>query len=220
MQPTGRPAVSYGTPPAPVGTTTVAWTVLALFAALVASLGTLALSLDLPVTIGDKAVNLGRNLKACPLCYYQRTFAFGALGVLLIGLFTKARRTGAIGVMALPLAIGGVGLAGFHVYLEYTGKLECPKGLQEIGSAPQQSLAALSVLTLLLLIDSLRNTSGGSYGFVTILLAIILGAGFAYGGLETVAAPPPLSKEAYDKPPDGCRPPNPYLKKEDAEPAS
>ena len=78
MQPTGRPAVSYAPPPAPVGTTTVAWTVLALIAALVASLGTAALSLDIPVTIGDKYINLGRNLKACQLCYYQRMCAFGA----------------------------------------------------------------------------------------------------------------------------------------------
>jgi hypothetical protein len=191
----------------------VAWTCLALIAALVVSLGSIALSLDLPVTISDKSINLGRNLKACPLCYYQRTFAFGAFAVLLIGLCTRARRTGAVGVMALPLAIAGVGIAGFHVYLEYTGKLECPKGLQEIGSAPQQSLAGLSVLTLLLLIDSLRNTSGGSYGVFTIFLALVLGGGFAYGSLETIATPPPLSKEAYDKPPDGCRPPSPFKDK-------
>src|SRR5262249_25369572 len=113
MQVSGKPGVSYGThsATAPQGSTTIAWTVLALIAALVVSLGSLALSLNLPVTISDQQINLGRNLKACPLCFYQRTFAFGAFGVLLIGLMTRARRTGAVGVMALPLAVGGVAVA-------------------------------------------------------------------------------------------------------------
>jgi hypothetical protein len=192
---------------------TLVWTSLALIAALVTVLGTLALSLNLnvpPVKIGDREVSLTKNLKACPLCYYQRTFAFATLGVLLIGLATKARRTGAVGVMALPLAVGGVAVAGFHVWLEHDGKLECPKGIADIGSAPQQSAVALGILTLLLLIDSFRNTSGGAYGFPTILSALILGGAFAVGCIYTV---PPMAaplKEAYEKPPDGCRPPNPY----------
>ena len=221
MQPTGRPAPQYLAPPAPAGTSTIAWTVLALIAALVASLGSAALSLDLPpVTIGDQQVTLTRNLKACPLCFYQRTFAFGTLGVLFIGLLTKARRTGAIGVIALPLAIAGVGIAGWHAWLEYDGKLECPKGLLEIGTAPQQSLAALGILTLLLLADSVRNTAGESYGVPTVLMALILGGAMAFGCIKTmppVATPP---KEAYEKPPDGCRPANPYVKEEQAPPGS
>jgi disulfide bond formation protein DsbB len=221
MQPTGRSLPPYAPPSEPVGSTTVGWTVLALIAALVASLGSAALSLDLPpVKVGEQEVQLTRNLKACPLCYYQRMCAFGAFGVLLIGLFTKARRTGAIGVIALPLAIAGVGVAGFHNYLEYSEKMECPKGLLDIGTAPQQSLAALGVLTLLLLIDAIRNTSGGSFGVFTILLAVIVGGGAAYGGLQTTAMPPPPSKEAYEKPPEGCRPlPNPH-KKADETPTS
>jgi len=219
MQPTARPHASYDPSP-PVGTTTVAWTVLALIAALVASAGTVLLSLDLdPVKVGEHEIQLTRNLKACPLCYYQRMCAFGALAVLLIGLFTKARRTGAVGVMALPLAIAGVGIAGYHSFLVYTEKLECPTGLLEFYSAPYQSLAALAVLTLLLLIDAVRNTSGGSFGVFTILLAVILGGGAAYGGYRTVAYPPPPSQEAYEKPPDICRPlPNPHKKAADETP--
>ena len=221
MQPTARPPASYAPPPH-AGTTTAAWTVLALIAALVASAGSLLLSLDIePVKLGEQTVQLSRNLKACPLCYYQRMCAFGAFGVLLIGLFTKARRTGAVGVMALPLAIAGVGIAGYQCFLEYTEKLECPKGLLEIGSAPQQSLAALAVLTLLLLIDAVRNTSGGNFGVFTILLAVIVGGGAAYGGMRTVAMPPPPSKEAYEHPPDGCRPlPNPHKTAADEAPSS
>ncbi|HMF14475.1 MAG TPA: disulfide bond formation protein B [Gemmataceae bacterium] len=222
MQVSGRPASPY----APheehaAGTTTVAWTVLALIAALVASLGSVALSLEpQTVTIGDQQVSLTKGLQACPLCFYQRSFAFGAFGVLLVGLFTRARRTGAIGVMALPLAIAGLGVAGWHVWLEYDGKLECPKGLQDIGTAPQQSLAALGILTLLLLFDSVRNTSGGWFGGATILLALILGGAFAYGSIKTIGTIPPPPKEAYEKPPTVCRPPNPYLPKEEAQPGS
>jgi disulfide bond formation protein DsbB len=199
------------------------WTVLALFAALVASLGSAALSLKLPpVTIGEQQVSLTRDLKACALCFYQRAFAFGTLGVLFIGLLTRARRTGVVGVMALPLAVAGVGVAGFHVYLEYTGVLECPKGLQEIGTAPQQSLAALGILTLLLLADSIRNTAGESYGVPTVLLALILGGGMAFACVTPPMVPPmpTPSKEAYENPPDGCRPANPYLKKDEAQPTS
>ena len=107
-----------------------------------------------------------------------------------------------------------LGVAGFHVYLELPQihVLECPKGLQEIGTAPQQSLVALSVLTLLLLIDALRNRSGGWFGFGTIFMALILGGAFAYGC--TISTPPMVTppREAYDKPPDGCRPANPYTK--------
>jgi hypothetical protein len=223
MQPTSRPAPQYITPPDTGGSTTCAWTVLALIAALVTALGTLALSLELdlpPVNIADRQVNLTKGLKACPLCFYQRTFAFGALGVLLIGLLSGVRRTGAVGVLALPLAVGGVAVAGFHAWLEYDKKLECPLGIADIGTAPQQSLVALGILTLLLLIDSFRNTSGGWFGAPTVLLAVILGGASAFGCIKTVPQMVNPPKEAYEKPPDGCRPANPYLKEEQAQPAS
>src|SRR5262249_1535758 len=134
----------------------------------------------------------------------------GVFGVLAIGLLTGARRTGAIGVIALPLAIGALGIAGFHVYLEYKGILECPKGLLEIGTAPQQSIVALGILTLLLLLDSVRNSSGGTYGTTTILLALILGGAFAYASIETAPKPPKAPDKPYDEasqPLDTCRPP-------------
>jgi hypothetical protein len=201
---------------------TLVWTSLALIAAIVTVLGTLALSLKLdvpPLKIGDREVSLTLGLKACPLCFYQRAFAFGTLGVLLVGLATKARRTGAVGVMAFPLAVAGCAVAGFHVWLEYKGELECPKGLADIGTAPQQALTALGILTLLLLIDSFRNASGGAYGFPTILSALILGGAFAVGCIYSVPPMAAAPKEAYEKPPDGCRPP--YLdKKLEAAPPS
>ncbi len=186
------------------------WTLLALIAALTASLGSLYLSVQVPVNVGGREMVIGMNRKACPLCFYQRTFAFSTLGVLLVGLLTKARRTGAVGVLALPLAVGGLGVAGFHVYLELNGVLECPKGIADIGSAPQQSLAAFGVLTLFLLIDSLRNRAGGAFGLPSILFCLILGAAFAYGCVISAPPLPPAPAKEYDpekQPFDTCRPP-------------
>jgi disulfide bond formation protein DsbB len=217
MQPTYRPAPERVAPSPAAPNTTIAWTFLALIAALVVSLGSVALSLpdDLKdkvptVNIQGHDVTLGKHLKACALCFYQRTFAFASFGVLFIGLLTGARRTGAVGVIALPLALAGLAVAGFHVWLEHNGTLECPKGLAEIGTAPQQSLAGFGVLTLFLLFDAIRNSAGGAYGFGSILMALILAAAFAYG---CIVSAPPLPKEPtspYDsetQPLEMCRPP-------------
>lgn len=219
MQPTYRPVPERVVPPPTAPNTSIFWTFLALIAALVASLGTLALSVpdNLPagvevptVNIQGRDVALGKHLKACPLCFYQRTFAFSSFCVLLIGLLTGARRTGAIGVIALPLAIAGLGVAGFHVWLEREGKLECPLGLADIGTAPQQSAAALGVLTLFLLFDLIRNSGGGSFGFGSILMALILGGAFAYGCIISAPPLPKAPTSPYDpetQPLEMCRPP-------------
>jgi hypothetical protein len=217
MQPTYRPAPERAAPHPAAHNTTTFWTCLALLAALVASLGSLALSLpdepklDVPtVNIQGRDVALGKHLKACALCFYQRTFAFSAFGVLLIGLLTGARRTGAVGVIALPLAIAGLGVAGFHVWLERNGTLECPLGLADIGTSPQQSAVALGVLTLFLLFDVIRNSAGGNFGFGSILLALILGGAFAYGCIVSAPPLPPERTSPYDpekEPLDTCRRP-------------
>jgi len=215
MQPTYRPAPERAVAPHEAPNTTIAWTFLALIAALVASLGSLALSLpselDLPtVTISGQQVALGKHLKACPFCLYQRTFALAAFGVLLMGLLTGARRTGSVGVIALPLAIAGLAIAGFHVLLEHNGTLECPKGLADIGTATQQSAAALGVLTLILLFDVIRNSAGGNFGFGSILMALILGGAFAYGCIVSAPPLPKAPTSPYDpetQPLDMCRPP-------------
>jgi disulfide bond formation protein DsbB len=150
------------------------------------------------------------NLKACPLCFYERTFALSTFGVLVIGLCTKAWRSGALGLLALPLAMGGLGVAVFRVYLEWKGTLECPGGIGNVGSAPKQSLAILSVLVILLGLDSLRNRVAGQFGLPTWIGSIVLGLLFAFCA---VASSPPLLKppdEPYNaekQPLDTCRPP-------------
>ena len=72
-----------------------------------------------------------------------------------------------------------------------------------LGSAPQQSLAALALLTLLLIADQLRqNVVLGIAG------CIILGGLFAFGAVKSTP-PAPTPTKAYEKPlnEDGCRKP-------------
>src|SRR6266704_5012252 len=88
---------------------------------------------------GSLYLSLGMGLKACPLCFYQRAFAMSLLAVLAVGLFVRSESPGWLGLISLPLAVAGLGVALFHVYLEQTGKLECPEGLLALGTAPKQS---------------------------------------------------------------------------------
>lgn len=162
------------------------WNVAALVVALLAVAGTLWLS-------------LGMGLKACPLCYYQRAFVMGAAAVLLMAFLGDVRGSSSTSLLAMPLAAAGLGIAGWHVYLEQIGKLECPKGVLEIGTAPEQSLAAYALLFILLGIGSLRRPA--------LAVAVAVGATLAYFCVISVAMPPKPSPEEYKEPPKICRPP-------------
>src|SRR5436309_14988321 len=87
----------------------------------------LALLVSAVAVAGSLWLSLGMGLIACPLCFYQRTFAMSAFGVLAVGLLGSERR-GLLCLLALPLAVGGLAVAGWHVSLEVRGKLECPGG--------------------------------------------------------------------------------------------
>jgi disulfide bond formation protein DsbB len=146
------------------------------------------------------------DLKACPLCFYQRTFMMSLVAVLGMGLLVDTKHTAHLPLLCLPLAVAGLGVALFHVFLEMTGTLECPAGLLGLGTAPQQSLATFAVLSVVLGVAAARASAGlvrwGS-----------LAAGLVVGGLLAVAScisnppmPAPPTK-AYDKAPDICRRP-------------
>ena len=154
---------------------------------------------------GSLYLSLGMDLHPCPLCYYQRSFVMGATAVLAVGLLSGTRRLVCVAGLALPLAIAGAGVACMHVYLEATGKLECPKGIMDIGSAPQQSLAALGPLALILLLATFPSSqpSGGVLG---VFAGLILGAGIAYGCIVSVPSPPKPTKP-YGPRFETCRPP-------------
>src|SRR5258708_36470513 len=78
---------------------------------------------------GSLWLSIGMKLKACPLCFYQRTFVMGVVAVLGVGLLTGRRHRAVLNLLALPLVVGALGVALFHVYLELTDKLECPAGV-------------------------------------------------------------------------------------------
>lgn len=113
-------------------------------------LAIIALILALVGTIGSLALSMALGLKPCPLCFYQRSFIMATAAVLLVGLMAHGVPAATLSLLALPLATCGLAVAGFHVFLELSGKLECPSGVWGLGTAPQQSLALGTLLSAVL----------------------------------------------------------------------
>lgn len=161
------------------------WNVLALLIALAACTGSLWLSLAM-------------DLRACPLCFYQRAFVFGAAAVLLMALLTDARNSPTVSLLALPLASAGLGVAAWHVYLERVGILECPEGIYGVGTAPQQSLTVFVLLVVVLAIGSIRRPA--------MVVGLVLGVLLAAAAVKSVH-PVKLPAELLEGPIKICRPP-------------
>jgi disulfide bond formation protein DsbB len=144
------------------------------------------------------------DLKACSLCFYQRTFMMAVVAVLAVGLLAGAARPARPSLLAVPLAVAGLAVALFHVSLELRGKLECPAGLLGLGTAPQQSLAVYLLLAALLAVDA-----AGAGNLPALLGGAALGAALAVASL--VANPPmsPVPAKPYDPQQriEVCRPP-------------
>src|SRR5262245_47291154 len=128
---------------------------------------------------GSLYLSLGMGLKACPLCFYQRAFIMAAAGVLLMGFLGDLRGSALTSALAMPPAVAGLCIAGWHVYLEQIGKLECPEGIFQFGTAPQQSLAVQALLFIVLVIGGLRRPA--------LAVAIPVGALLAYFCVISVA---------------------------------
>jgi disulfide bond formation protein DsbB len=156
---------------------------------------------------GSLWLSIGMHLKACPFCFYQRTFVMGVVAVLAVGVLTGPGHRAVLNLLALPLAVGGLGVAVFHEYLEQTGKLECPSGIAGIGTAPQQSLAALTLLFVLVMIGVIRSWLFGERRPLTAGAAVVLGLLLAWGALASSPPMPAPPTAAYTTPPDICRPP-------------
>lgn len=157
----------------------------------------LALVVSAAAVAGSLYLSLEMGLKACSLCFYQRAFAFGLVGVLLSGMLAFREMGARVCIVALPLALAGLGVAGFHVWLGWTEwpreaatwYLACPAGIEGYGTAPQQSLAAFALVTVLLLIGGLGEVGTSGRGFAALFFAIVCGAGGAVG---SILANPPM----------------------------
>ena len=165
----------------------MSWAAIALAVATIGALGSLYLS-------------LGMGLKACPLCFYQRTFIMSVAAVLALGLLADRSRGDLLCLVCLPLSIAGLGIAAFHEYLEVTGKLECPKAILGLGTAPTQSLFIYVLLTAAVAMGSLRNTGA-------IVRAVALGVLMAWASVISSPPMPPAPTKPYDQPLEICRPP-------------
>jgi hypothetical protein len=155
---------------------------------------------------GSLYLSMGMGLKACPLCFYQRTFAMGVVGVLLMGFLSGGHRS-ILNLLVLPLTVAGLCVAGNHVYLEASGRLECPKGIYGYGTAPQQSLASYILLTAVVFIGMARSGRAGSMHRMVFPTGIVLGIIVAWLSVASAPPPPPTPTKPYDAPPDTCRPP-------------
>ena len=156
---------------------------------------------------GSLWLSIGMKLKACPLCFYQRTFVMGVVAILIIGLLAGPRHWAVLNLLALPLTIAGLGVAVFHVYLELTGKLECPPGVLGIGTSPQQSLAALILLVIIVMLGIIRSRQVGEPHPAAAVAGIVLGLLLAWGAVASSPPMPPSPTQAYTTPLDICRPP-------------
>jgi disulfide bond formation protein DsbB len=167
----------------------VLWTRCALFIAVVGVLGSLHLSLNM-------------DLKACPLCYYQRAFIMSVAAILTFGMFLPGVPTAAQTVLALAPAFAGACIAGFHTYLVMSDVLECPAGISGTLAAPAESLVMYTLLVLCLLGDLFHQGKYVMQGLGAMLL------GFVFYTTSTRAVPAMPSPSApYDetKKLDTCR---------------
>jgi disulfide bond formation protein DsbB len=173
----------------------------------------LALLLSAGAAAGSLYMSLGMGLQPCALCFYQRAFAFGLVGVLATGILVFRDQGAKLCKVALPVAVAGLGVAGFHVWLGWTGwprdgatsYLACPMGIEGIGTAPQQSLVAFAVITLVLFIGGIGEVGASGRGGAALIGGLLLGAAGAVGSL--VANPPMADpKPLPDKPLVTCQP--------------
>jgi hypothetical protein len=171
-------AIQEGPPPAVKAEPDfkVLWTRVALFFAVVGVLGSLHLSLVM-------------NLKACPLCFYQRAFIMAAASVLLFGLFLHVPPA-AQTVLTLPAAFAGLCIAAQHTRLVVSGAMECPSGITGVLVAPAESLIIYLLLVGCLVGDLLHR---GKF-IVQGVGAMLLGLVFCTTSIKATPPPPTVPR--------------------------
>ena len=132
----------------------------------------------------------------------------GVAAVLVMGTVTGGRQA-ALLTLVLPMIVGGLGVAGFHVYLEIVGKLECPKGVLGLGTAPQQSLASFVAMSAAATCGLIQSRPHSLASIVALLAAIVIGVLMAVGSIASAPPLPSVPVNAHDGPFETCRRPFP-----------
>ncbi|MCS7016997.1 MAG: disulfide bond formation protein B [Gemmatales bacterium] len=149
---------------------------------------------------GSLYLTLGMKLVACPLCLYQRLLAMGVVAVILSGwLFVQGPGRG-LAVLALPLSVGGLTVALFHVSKEWQQAMVCPLGLFGWGTAPQQSATLFTLITMLLVVSILSGAGRQVWlprGVPAVVILAVLGLAIAFGMIRT--GPPPQGGDSLEK---------------------
>ncbi|MBL8828913.1 MAG: disulfide bond formation protein B [Planctomycetaceae bacterium] len=162
-------------------------------------------------TIGSVYLSVGLGLKACPLCFYQRSFMMATLVVAAVGIYIDRSRPGLLGLLSVPMASAGLGVAAFHEYLVLTRILECPNALFGFGTAPAQSLVVFVLLTIATTASAWAGRGESSrQGRSCVASAIIVGLVLAWACIASSPPLPPVPTIPYDpikQPLDMCRPP-------------
>lgn len=173
--------------------------------------GVLAFGVAMVGSVGSVWLSIGLGLKACPLCFYQRSFMMAVAVNLLMSLWLDGVRSTRSCFVAMPFAWAGLAVAAFHEYLVLTGKLECPPAMFGWGDGPAQSLGVFCVLTAVCLAGAFTNRGNSSMqGLPSILVASFIGVGMAWACIASAPPLPPTPAQPYDsskQPFDMCRPP-------------
>lgn len=148
---------------------------------------------------GSLFLSISLGLKACPLCFYQRSFVMAVLAALLLGRFLERTRPGLICFLCVPLAWAGLGVAVFHEYLVLTGTLECPQGMFGIGTSPAQSLAVFIVLAGVVSVGAwCGREESRRQNASTLFSAVLLGIVLAVACVKSAPPLPKVPAAAYD----------------------
>lgn len=140
----------------------ILWMRCALFTAVIGVIGSLHLSL-----------NMDPPLKACPLCYYQRSFIMAVTAILAVGMFMPAVPTGALTALALAPAFAGAYVAGQHTWMVVSGEMECPTGITGKLTAPTESVIVYILLMAFLLGDLYHRRTYVMHGAGALLLGYL-----------------------------------------------
>ena len=158
----------------------------------------LALAFAVVGVLGSLYLSLGMELKACPLCFYQRAFIMAAAAILVFGLFMEDIPNAVLAPLALAPASAGACVAVWHTYLDWNGTLECPLGVTGVLVVPRESLIIYVALLAFLLIDLFHQRRYVLQGLGALLL------GFVFAS-TSIRATPPAPTQPAPAPLDGCR---------------